>query len=397
MADGLSLDLDDCWDCVVIGAGPAGAIAARQTALTGLKTLLVERRSFPRFKVCGACLNHRALKALEELGLSSTIDALGGVAIDSFLLHGFGGAFESELPAGIALSRAQLDSALMDAAVDAGASLLTTVSAKLGPCQPDSQFRVVQLQQADSGSSLCQLRSRDVRARVVIAADGLGHPSLKSSGRFCEQVTARSHVGIGACLETAAAPETWVQPGRIYMAASRHGYGGLVRVEHGGLNLAAAVAPSFLRSQGSPQAAFASLLRSAGFPPLPSAELVWRGTPALSRMINRVADHRVLVVGDSAGYVEPFTGEGMAWALVGGRAVAESAALCAAGQCEQAASCWQSDWSGLVRRRQSWCRRLAWLLRHPAAAAVGVRMANRFPRMTNRIVHQMNAEDCLTV
>lgn len=48
------------WDCVVIGGGPAGALAARQTAQLGFSTLVVERKSFPRSQVCGACLNHRA-------------------------------------------------------------------------------------------------------------------------------------------------------------------------------------------------------------------------------------------------------------------------------------------------------------------------------------------------
>ena len=58
------------WDVIVIGAGPAGALAAREAARRQLKTLLVDRKTFPRTKVCGSCLSRRALSVLEHAGLS---------------------------------------------------------------------------------------------------------------------------------------------------------------------------------------------------------------------------------------------------------------------------------------------------------------------------------------
>src|SRR5262249_17510298 len=54
----------ESWDVLVIGAGPAGALAARQLALAGARVLLVERKTFPRWKVCGACVNEQALSIL---------------------------------------------------------------------------------------------------------------------------------------------------------------------------------------------------------------------------------------------------------------------------------------------------------------------------------------------
>jgi len=388
-SDGL---LDDRWDCVVIGSGLAGSMAARQSALAGLKTLLVERQEFPRSKVCGACLNHRALSALKSVSLASTIDELGGVPIDSFMLRGFGSQFQRELPAGVAVSRSRLDSALMTAARDAGATVLTSVRASLMPSVADAPTRIVRLQPVGTANRSSPKLPPEVQASVVIAADGLGHPSLKSSGDFAEERTRRSRVGIGASIDRADDAWSWVRPGCIHMAAAREGYGGIVRVENGGVNLAAAVDRALLKAEGSPHAAFDRLLRSAGFPSLPTAELDWRGTPALTRMITQVVDHRVFVVGDAAGYIEPFTGEGMAWALIGGRAVAQSASICITDGHRQGAEHWHSAWSELVRRRQRWCRRLAWLLRHPTAAALGLSLATRFPRVTNRIVHQLNAE-----
>jgi len=49
------------WDAIVLGAGPAGALAARQLGASGARVLLVDRKAFPRWKVCGACLNGQAL------------------------------------------------------------------------------------------------------------------------------------------------------------------------------------------------------------------------------------------------------------------------------------------------------------------------------------------------
>lgn len=50
------------YDVVVIGAGPAGSVAAYTAATQGLDVLLLDKARFPRFKVCGCCLNARALR-----------------------------------------------------------------------------------------------------------------------------------------------------------------------------------------------------------------------------------------------------------------------------------------------------------------------------------------------
>ena len=93
------------WDAIVLGAGPAGAIAARQLAASGARVLLVEKKAFPRGKVCGACLNESALGVLESVGLSDLIAALGGTRLDAFQLGFRGRAMRLALPGGMALSR----------------------------------------------------------------------------------------------------------------------------------------------------------------------------------------------------------------------------------------------------------------------------------------------------
>ncbi len=103
------------------------------------------------------------------------------------------------------------------------------------------------------------------------------------------------------------------------MACGRRGYLGLVRLEDGRLNLAAALDPCWMRVCGGPGPAAARLLAEVGWPPVPNlAEQNWRGTPALTRQARRRAAERLFLIGDAAGYIEPFTGEGMAWALAAG-------------------------------------------------------------------------------
>src|SRR5262249_1926756 len=70
------------WDVLVVGAGPAGTMAARELAQRGAAVLLVDRAAFPRWKVCGCCLNHRALSTLEAAGLGEMVRRCGAVPLD---------------------------------------------------------------------------------------------------------------------------------------------------------------------------------------------------------------------------------------------------------------------------------------------------------------------------
>jgi menaquinone-9 beta-reductase len=112
------------WDAMVVGAGPGGALAARQLALAGLRTLLVERHIFPRNKVCGGCLNGRALEVLRTVGLENELNALRPVASNRFVLQANRRRVELVLPAGATIRRSSFDAMLVQAAIDAGAAFL---------------------------------------------------------------------------------------------------------------------------------------------------------------------------------------------------------------------------------------------------------------------------------
>ena len=118
-------------------------------------------------------------------------------------------------------------------------------------------------------------------------------------------------IGLGGVV---SAPGLDYPDGSIHMAMGDGGYVGLVRVEDGSLNVAAAVSPSAMKRAGNPTSLLNSLLQGAGWPEIPEGRAPkWKGTPELTRRPAQVGAERILSVGDASGYVEPFTGEGMFW------------------------------------------------------------------------------------
>ena len=121
-----------------------------------------------------------------------------------------------------------------------------------------------------------------------------------------------------------------------------------------------------MRSHGGPGSAAVQLLAEMGWPSVPNlAEQNWRGTPTLTRQARRRAAERLFLIGDAAGYIEPFTGEGMAWALAAGQAVAPLAARAVQQWQPQYAPQWEARSRRLLGRRQAVCRVVAAVLRWP--------------------------------
>jgi flavin-dependent dehydrogenase len=177
------------------------------------------------------------------------------------------------------------------------------------------------------------------------------------------------------------------------MAVGRGGYVGLVRVEDGRLNVAAAFDREFLRSSGRPGAAAAAVLAEAGLPPLAALEEAdWLGTAPLTRRTRPLAAERVFLLGDAAGYVEPFTGEGIGWALAAAHAVVPLAlrAIDTRGWDPSLARSWTALHRRRVGRRQSLCRGLARLLRHPRLDRIAFALVERAPGMARRLIDRVN-------
>src|SRR5262245_4497445 len=117
------------WDVIIVGAGPAGAMAAFELAQRSLHVLLVDKNTFPRAKVCGCCLNGQALELLRARGLESTVHRLGAVRLRHLLLASDGHRAALPLPTGVALSREAFDMSLINAAIGASVTFLPNATA----------------------------------------------------------------------------------------------------------------------------------------------------------------------------------------------------------------------------------------------------------------------------
>jgi flavin-dependent dehydrogenase len=99
----------------------------------------------------------------------------------------------------------------------------------------------------------------------------------------------------------------------------------------------------------------------------------------------------VLLLGDAAGYVEPFTGEGIAWALT----AAMTAPFVAVRGLLHWSQAIEEEWTRLhrasVQRRQVLCRAMAWLLRRPLLVETAIRLLHRFPWLADPVVRRLNA------
>jgi 2-polyprenyl-6-methoxyphenol hydroxylase-like FAD-dependent oxidoreductase len=185
------------------------------------------------------------------------------------------------------------------------------------------------------------------------------------------------------------------------MAVSRSGYCGLVRLADGGIDLAAAVDRAALAGPTGPGGAVWSILNEAegdigrlrmSEQAIRTAE--FRATPPLTHASALVAGAtgRMLRAGDAAAYVEPFTGEGIGWALTSGRIVADavlarspqgSATLCSP---IEVATRYRVDHRQHFQPLHDRCRRVSIALRRPAVVAAAMHAARIAPWAARRLM-----------
>jgi len=367
------------WDVVVVGAGPAGSMAALEIARRGPSVLLVDKARFPRYKVCGCCLNGRALGLLGSVGLGGLVDQCGGSPLREFELTVGNRTARVPLPAGAALSRAKFDNALVEAARRRGAVFVSE-------CRADS------VQSIAGGWRLRMTlgdETKQVRASVVLAADGLAQHLMKSALREKPVLRRSSRLGAGAVLEGA---DGRYAPGTIYMAVGRGGYVGLVRLEDGRLNVATALDPRLVKGRDLSRAAGDILEQAGHVIPEAFGDADWRGVPQLTRRPARAAGRRILAIGDAAGYVEPFTGEGIGWALTSGREAAVIACDAIGAFGSEVERVWQRRHREIVGAAQRRCRVISLGLRHPALLNLATAALARAPAIARCLIDPLNTD-----
>ena len=404
------------WHAIVIGAGPAGAAVAIRLARQGLRVLLVDRSSMPRPKVCGCCLSQLAVAELASL---CPADALPTpLPLATVCLVSAGRSARMPMPGGGVLSREALDTALVRQAIAAGADWLPTMLVEAIHEAPSrekldlGQEGVTVVARTTTTEPQAPLQ---LHGRVAVIAAGLADtiriPSPDTStsidGRLARHaghdrrgrhVAPGSRIGIGTTITAASrghrAAAIELPPGELVMAVGRHGYCGLVRLEDDRLDLAAAVDRKLIADEGGPAAGIAHLLHEAcGDSTLAAAiertilavpGATFRATPPLTHHSPRIAGatQRIFRVGDAASYVEPFTGEGIGWALAGGRILAESLL----DDIATAAASYRLAHRRLFATNHARCRWVARGVRQPGIVSGAVGLAQFMPWAARRAV-----------
>jgi 2-polyprenyl-6-methoxyphenol hydroxylase-like FAD-dependent oxidoreductase len=166
-----------------------------------------------------------------------------------------------------------------------------------------------------------------VHARAIIVADGLQGGSLPALPSLEQRIARRAMIGIGTHIDASSLRDAGLCPpmqGHIAMHVGSVGYVGLVALPQGTIDLACALQAS-AHTMPRPAQVARVLSQALSLAQHSEASLLalfsqarWRGAPALHRS-REPALGRTLLAGDAFAYVEPFSGEGMTWALLAGR------------------------------------------------------------------------------
>jgi flavin-dependent dehydrogenase len=376
-------------DVVIVGAGPAGATAALVLARGGARVRIIDRATFPRDKLCGDTVNPGTLAALRRLGAAAGVDARG-LRIDGMRLTGPSGAeVDGRYPHGLygrALLRRDLDRALLECAVEAGAQCDSPVAVR-SAIVDEAETRSV------SGVMIGGQDGREMalHARVTIAADGRRSTIAFGLGLAAHPAQPRRWA-VGGYFQDAQALSTLGE-----MHVRRDGYIGVAPVP-GGLANVCVVRPS---SPGDPvlrdpaaclRGALASDARLAER--FAGARLV--APPVvlgpLAVDVRGEAIDGLLLAGDAGGFVDPITGDGLRFAVIGGELAAQAAL-------EALEHGWSGVHARLTRARHRafdakyrFNRTLRLLVSSPRlldAAALGARVA---PSVLRRVIAR--AGDC---
>ena len=317
-------------DAVVVGAGPAGAATAILLAEQGLSVVLIDRARFPRDKVCGEYLSPEGGRILDRLGALGAIEARGvrplrGMRIlapDGTLLVGdypTGGPWYGYRPYALAVRRRVLDAALVERAREVGVRVRERVRV-VDLLREGRRVAGVVAEPAEPGARATA--AERMPARLVVAADGRASVVAQRLG------LRRPHPWLRRLALVADVEGATGDPERGEIVLAPPAYAILNPVGDGVGNLSLVVPVEEGRRRKADLAGYFDAVTRA----LPGLRERLSGARrvgpvrALGPLAYRVAPPRedgVVLVGDAAGFLDPFTGEGIYAALRSAQIAAE--------------------------------------------------------------------------
>jgi geranylgeranyl reductase family protein len=352
------------YDVIIVGAAPAGSLAALVLARAGHRVALLDRAAFPRPKICGNCINPSAWKIWESLGLTESFSALPHQDIAGFDIHVEGRslyrhAFRHPQRGPRAISRDVLDDWMRHEAENAGAEFFPETTATNVDCR----------------NEIVETARGKFSGRLIIGADGRNSLVARLSGlmpppRRCHRVAWQTSIPAPADLDDHA-----------HMHLFEEGYFGFCRTSP-----THAVISMVLDSRRTQDPL--RLMRRY-FPHFERQE--WLRMNPITRAPARIGSGRVWLIGDAARVVEPFTGEGIVFALSTGLLAAEAAvAGLARNNLDAALDSYAHSHRRLYRRR-AWVNTiLRWLLITPSHPVRVLRKFDFLPGIVPFLAQQVH-------
>ncbi|HEX7052189.1 MAG TPA: NAD(P)/FAD-dependent oxidoreductase [Longimicrobiales bacterium] len=376
-------------DAIIVGAGPAGATTALLLARAGHEVVLLDRHRFPRAKPCGDCLSAGATHILERLGLLAAVQAARPANLTGWrIVAPDGASFFARFGTGatgprtaLSLARERFDALLVDAARAHGATLRAPF--RVTGLVPSRTGRVLGVRGRAAGGEPAELH-----ARLVIGADGLRSivarrlrllrraPRLRKfsltthiRGPAPHHGHGEMHLAPGACLGIApvTAPAS-DDPGRVDLNVT------LVADADRFADDVARGATRFFRTMLErfplrPLDGHAAALADESLHLMASGPFDWPTRDTIA--------HRAALVGDAAGYYDPFTGQGIHHALASAEILAE----------EADAALRDDDLS--ANRLRRYARRRAALLRGTRTLQRTIETVTARPRLANFAIRRL--------
>lgn len=328
MARWSAMGRGDRFDVLIVGAGPAGAASAAWLAQSGHRVLLVERKHFPREKTCGDGLTPRAVRQLEDLGLADDLEPhlrfeglrsiAHGVTLDlAWPEH------PDFPPYGYVVRRRDLDAMVADRAVKAGATLWTGREA-LEPILEGGLVTGAVVRSAGGGDA------EAVKARYVVVADGAN----SRFGRALGTARDRSYplgMAVRGYFRSPYHDEPWIESHLdLRDRAGNHlpGYGWIFPVGDGTVNVGVGLLSTFagwkdVNTSHLMDAFCATAPARWGIAPDTACGAPTGGRLPTGLSVFPKVGPTWCTVGDAAGSVNPFNGEGISVAYETGRLAAE--------------------------------------------------------------------------
>jgi geranylgeranyl reductase family protein len=331
------------FDVAIVGGGPAGSSCAAFCARAGLRTLLLEREKFPREKVCGDCINPSCWPVLQRLGVEHRVRELphGKLRTVEFIgINRQSVAIALPKDAEIAVRRSLFDELLMSRARELSTEIF-------------EQTTVTEISLTNNW--LIHTGTGNFESRILVAADGRNSTVarlrnlLPRVGR--ERVALQTHIPL---------PQDFGE--RVVLQFLAQGYSGQAPTGNGELNVCLVGKPNSIAQLKT----WAE--REFGI----ERDHSWRTITPLTRRALSSTEEKLFLIGDVARVVEPFTGEGIFYALRSGELAAQAIVKIIAGANEEGIRCEHEGALHSMYAGRLWLNRLA------RSAVLSPRLASKF-------------------